>query len=189
MRIVNTTARDITLNYRTGELVTVPANGYAERPDSDTDYLDDNAATLALFISGQLLLRATGGGAWGGAPLPGTPNQGKLPALAAVVVDEDNQLKRGDDLTSLAGAVRDAAFGAARLNSNQTVSVPSLSRLRISGTGALSIDSMDGAGAVTSAVFTGIYTAALGQIEFPYYGDGAVQIRATFPATLTVEVI
>lgn len=67
--------------------------------------------------------------------------------------------------------------------------VPTISRLRITGTGSLSINSRNGAGAVTSSVFSGNYSGANGKIEFPYYGDEAVEILATFPNTLTVEVI
>lgn len=78
---------------------------------------------------------------------------------------------------------------AVNLAPGQWQSIPSISRLRVVGTGSLSIDSRDRAGTVTTAVFTGSYASATGTIEFPYYGDAAVQIRATFPATLTVEVI
>lgn len=73
--------------------------------------------------------------------------------------------------------------------SGQWASIPSLSRLRIVGTGSLSIDSRNRAGVVTSFVFSKTYASVLESIEFPYYGNSAVEIRATFPNTLTVEVI
>lgn len=75
------------------------------------------------------------------------------------------------------------------LFSGQWTAVPSLSRLRVVGTGALSIDSRSRAGVVSTAAFSGSYSSTPETIEFPYYGDAAVEIRATFPATLTVEVI
>jgi hypothetical protein len=85
-----------------------------------------------------------------------------------------------------AAAVRGASFA---LTSGVWTLAPTISRLRLVGTGALSIDSRDRAGTVSTAVFTGSYSGAAGTIEFPYYGDAAVQIRATFPNTLTVEVL
>ena len=75
------------------------------------------------------------------------------------------------------------------LQSNVWASIPSISRLRVVGTGALSIDSRSRGGVVSASVFTGNYGNTPETIEFPYYGDAAIEIRATFPATLTVEVI
>ena len=66
----------------------------------------------------------------------------------------------------------------------------SLFRLRITGTGTVTMDSRDSLGNITLNS-SGPYTAASAtdQIEFPYAGDNARQIRLTFPATATVEVI
>lgn len=75
------------------------------------------------------------------------------------------------------------------LVNGEWAAIPSISRLRVVGTGVLSIDSRSRAGVVSTAVFTGNYSNTPETIEFPYYGDAAVEIRATFPATLTVEVI
>lgn len=80
-------------------------------------------------------------------------------------------------------------FAARSITAGRWVVVPSISRLRVVGTGALSIDSRNRTGVVSSAVFSGSYSSTTETIEFPYYGDSAVEIRATFPATLTVEVI
>lgn len=66
----------------------------------------------------------------------------------------------------------------------------SLFRLRITGTGTVTMDSRDSLGNITlnsSGPYTA--TAATDQIEFPYAGDDAREIRLTFPATATVEVI
>lgn len=94
-------------------------------------------------------------------------------------------------LTSAASiaAIREGAFQAVSLVSGVPVNIPLISRLRVSGSGALSIDSIDAAGAVTAGAFAETYSNAVDNIEFPYYGESAVQIRATFPATLTVEVL
>ena len=65
---------------------------------------------------------------------------------------------------------------------------PSIFRLRLTGTGTAQLDSRDSAGTVT-AVSTYILSGATDQIEFPYAGDNAVAIRATFGGDITVEVI
>lgn len=75
------------------------------------------------------------------------------------------------------------------LVSGEWTKAPSISRLRVTGTGLLSIDSKTRAGVVTTAVFVGTYFGTAETIEFPYYGDAAVQICASFPPTLTAEVI
>ena len=66
---------------------------------------------------------------------------------------------------------------------------PSLFRLRLVGTGSLVVDSRDALGVVSSAVATFSADAATNQIEFPYLGDSAIEMRATFPSTMTVEVL
>jgi hypothetical protein len=67
--------------------------------------------------------------------------------------------------------------------------MPSIFRLRLTGTGTVTIDSKDSLGNITSAVATYIVSGATDQIEFPYAGDNAVAIRATFSGDITVEVI
>lgn len=75
------------------------------------------------------------------------------------------------------------------LRSGSWTPAPSLFRLRLVGTGSLVLDSRDVLGAVSSAVATFTAAAATNQIEFPYLGDAAIEMRATFPSTLTVEVL
>ena len=81
-----------------------------------------------------------------------------------------------------------ASIGGA-LTSGTWIPVPSIFRLRLTGTGTVTLDSRTKAGVITTAL--GSYTAASAtdQIEFPFAGIGAVEVRGTFPATMTVEVI
>jgi hypothetical protein len=65
----------------------------------------------------------------------------------------------------------------------------SLPRLLLSGTGTVTIDARNRAGTVAPAVATYTLTAANGQIEYPYFGDDAVEVRATFTGTATAEII
>lgn len=75
MRIVNTTPRVITLNYRDGTLIPIdPNGGYVIRPASDLDFLDDTTTSLLLFQQGLLVLQNDDGSAYTGAALPATPD-------------------------------------------------------------------------------------------------------------------
>jgi hypothetical protein len=80
-------------------------------------------------------------------------------------------------------------FGRYSLTNGTWASAPSVFRLRLTGTGTVVIDSRDALGVESLAVATFIASAATNQIEFPYLGDAAVALRATFPNTMTVEVL
>ena len=73
--------------------------------------------------------------------------------------------------------------------SGEWISAPSIFRLRLVGTGTITVDSRDRLGAITTAVETYTISSATNQIEFPWLGDGAVEMRITYPATATVEVL
>jgi hypothetical protein len=66
---------------------------------------------------------------------------------------------------------------------------PSIFRLRLTGTGTCSIDAKDSLGNETLAVVSYTVAGATDQIEFPYAGDDAVQIRANLTGTCKVEVL
>lgn len=66
---------------------------------------------------------------------------------------------------------------------------PSIFRLQMTGTGTVTLDSMDALGNITLNVYTVTLTSATNQIGFPYAGDAAVQIRATLTGTATAKVI
>lgn len=53
----------------------------------------------------------------------------------------------------------------------------------------MTLDSKDAAGTITAGVFSVTLASAVNQIEFPYAGDGAIQIRATLTGTATAKVI
>lgn len=69
------------------------------------------------------------------------------------------------------------------------MTVPSIFRLRLTGTGTVTIDSKDSLGNITTSVASYTVSGATDQIEFPYAGDNAVAIRATLTGTATAEVI
>jgi hypothetical protein len=73
--------------------------------------------------------------------------------------------------------------------SGEWISAPSIFRLRLVGTGTITVDSRDRLGTITTAVETYTISSATNQIEFPWLGDGAVEMRVTYPATATVEVL
>jgi hypothetical protein len=72
--------------------------------------------------------------------------------------------------------------------SGQWLSAPSIFRLRLVGTGAITVDSRDRLGVITTNVENYSISGA-DIIEFPWLGDGAVEMRVTYPATVTVEVL
>lgn len=90
-----------------------------------------------------------------------------------------NTVLMGPDGAILKGAMVSGAW----------FSTPSVFRLRITGTGSVTIDSRDSLGNITLAVASYTATSATDQIEFPYAGNNAVAIRATLTGTATVEVI
>lgn len=94
--------------------------------------------------------------------------------------DAGTALVSGDGSSFLYGPVTSGAW----------MKVPSIFRLRITGTGTLQMDSKDSLGNITLATFPlTSYTAETDKIEFPYAGDDAVTIRVTLTGTLTCEVI
>jgi len=75
------------------------------------------------------------------------------------------------------------------LTSEEWFPVEPVVRIRIVGSGALTIDSKNRDGDVFEDIFNSSYSNTDEAIEFIYPGDSGVYIRATFPSTLTVEVI
>ena len=91
------------------------------------------------------------------------------------------------NVTGLVGPDGPVLYG--QMVSNVWMKIPSIFRLRMTGTGTVSIDAKDSLGNITASVASYTVSAATDQIEFPYAGDDAVAIRATITGTCTVEVI
>lgn len=66
---------------------------------------------------------------------------------------------------------------------------PSIFRLRFTGTGTATLDSRDSLGNITAGVNSYTLSGATDQIEFPYAGDKAVNIRVNLTGNVTCEVI
>lgn len=91
--------------------------------------------------------------------------------------------------TNLTGMVDFSGMLMGALVSGQWFSQPSIFRLLLNGTGTVTLDSKDAGGVITTGVFSAMLTNAVNQIEFPYAGDGAIQIRASLTGTATAQVI
>lgn len=75
------------------------------------------------------------------------------------------------------------------LVSGRWLPAPSIYRVLFNGTGSVQIDAKDFDGTITTGVASFTLSGAVDQVEYPYLGDKAVAIRATFPTTLYVEVL
>lgn len=169
----------------------LPVEGQAGSPTATATVVGNGAVSATVVIRG-----SNDGVAW--VPLVTLSPSGANLGVASGGWSGDYAQLRMDVTAISAGSVasavvavdQTAAVGSGgALQSNVWAAVPAISRLRVVGTGTLSVDSRSRGGLIASAVFTGNYSNTLETIEFPYYGDAAVEIRATFPATLTVEVI
>lgn len=81
------------------------------------------------------------------------------------------------------------AAGKGAIPSGYWVAIPSMFRLRCTGSGSCVLDSRNSLGAEESGFFEFDVANATDEIVFPFPGSGATHIRATFPATMTVEVL
>ena len=119
-----------------------------------------------------------------------------------VTIDETPGDKQPDDVywdsqiaswNATGTALADSATGEPYLrgapSSGAWMTIPSIFRLRLTGTGTVTIDAKDSLGNITLAVASYTVSGATDQIEFPYAGDNAVAIRATLTGDATCEVI
>ena len=67
--------------------------------------------------------------------------------------------------------------------------IPSIFRLRLTGTGSVIIDSKNALDSITAGIASYSPSGATNDIQFPYAGDTAVAIRATLTGSATAEVI
>jgi hypothetical protein len=73
--------------------------------------------------------------------------------------------------------------------SGEWISAPSLFRLRLIGTGTVTVDARNRLGTVTTAAETYAISGATNQIEFPFLGNDAAEMRVNYPNTVNVEVL
>lgn len=110
------------------------------------------------------------------------------------------QTRRGEDGTPwVAGGSYSASDGFARdlMTHNYAVGsapsvwldVPSIFRVRVTGSGTVRMDARDSLGNITLSVDTFSASGAADQIEFPYAGDNVIQVRFVSTGTATAEVI
>ena len=92
------------------------------------------------------------------------------------------------NVTGLVGPDGGSAFFGSMTN-GAWMKVPSLFRMRMTGTGTVTIDAKNALGTITSAFATYSPSGATNQIEYPYPGDDVVMIRATLTGTATAEII
>ncbi len=69
------------------------------------------------------------------------------------------------------------------------MNVPSIFRIRLTGTGQIILDARNSLGEETIAVASYDVTSATNQIEFPYLGDDAVEMRVTLTGSAQLEVL
>lgn len=100
-----------------------------------------------------------------------------FPVMASKNVTGVNTISAGGGIT------------AGTLQSGVWANPPSIFRLLCNGTGTITLDSKDAAGVITTGVFSVTLSGAVNQIEFPFCGDSAVQIRATLTGTVSAQVI
>lgn len=67
-------------------------------------------------------------------------------------------------------------------------SIVPFSRLRLYGTGTITIDARDAAGAITTAVWSRTIAAADGLITFPFFGTAATALRASVTGNVYAEL-
>jgi len=102
-----------------------------------------------------------------------------------VVTDYDDSLI---GLISADPAAVRAALQQPLPNGQWTV-IPSIYRLRLTGSGTVTIDARNGLNAETPAVASYGLTGETNRIEYPYFGDDTTQIRATLTGTATAEIL
>lgn len=108
-------------------------------------------------------------------------------AAATAQADADAAQATADGAASSAATARTFLPGA--LASGVWKPITGLPRLLLNGTGTVTIDARNRAGTVTSAAYTTTLASAVNQIDFPYFGDDAVEIRAAYTGSASAEIV
>ncbi len=86
-------------------------------------------------------------------------------------------------------ALAERGLGGGPLANGAWVAFGRMPRLRLVGTGTVTLDARNRLGTVTNSVAAYTISGATNQIEFPFFGDDAVEVRATLTGTATAEII
>ena len=62
-------------------------------------------------------------------------------------------------------------------------------RLHLYGVGTAVVDARTASGKILASAATYSVSGAGSVLEYPFFEDGVTEIRATFPATMNIEVI
>lgn len=89
--------------------------------------------------------------------------------------------------TGIAGPNGSVLYGS--LTSGAWMKVPTIFRLRLTGTGTCVVDSRNRLGVVSTGIASYSPSGATNEIEYPYPGDDAVEIRVTLTGTCQAEVL
>src|SRR5688500_9571471 len=106
-------------------------------------------------------------------------------------IEGDNNLNNiNSELTSATANI--SAINSALsslLVSDEWKKVPSLIRLRLTGTGTCVVSSKNALDVISPGLYTYSINGATNQIEYPYLGDEAIYIRVTLTGSCTAEVL
>lgn len=116
----------------------------------------------------------------------GTAN-GAMAAAGVAQADADAAQATADGAASSAATARTFLPGA--LASGVWKPCTGLPRLLLNGTGTVTIDARNRAGSVTSAAYTTTLASAVNQIDFPFFGDDAVEVRAAYTGSASAEIV
>lgn len=108
-------------------------------------------------------------------------------SAAAAQADADAAQATADGAASSAATARTFLPGA--LVAGVWKPFTGLPRLLLNGTGTVTIDARNRAGTVTSAAYTTTLASAVNQIDFPFFGDDAVEIRAAYTGSASAEIV
>ncbi|SMD05609.1 hypothetical protein [Novosphingobium sp. B1] len=96
---------------------------------------------------------------------------------------------QGTANTALASATTARTFLPGALSAGAWRPVTGLPRLLLNGTGTVTIDARNRAETVTTAVYSTTLASAVNQIDFPFFGDDAVEIRAAYTGSASAEIV
>lgn len=151
-------------------------------------------ATAITNAGGDTVARASAGAAATAASnAQGAANAAATAAAAAQDTADDAAgaaaAAQGTANSALASATTARTFLPGAMSAGVWRPVTGLPRLLLNGTGTVAIDARNRAGTVTTAVYSTTLASAVNQIDFPYFGDDAVEIRAAYTGSASAEIV